>query len=215
MQKETKQLSPNWYRFLKISSFALSGISLLADILGIGKLAYDVVIARDLTDLGFRLIILVLIFLFGVGLGVIAIKGFGNMWVLHMAKLYSWVYVAIACLSYLGIAFSLRIQSYAFSTYLAFIVIVASQLLAIKGIQIALEDDIDLRQFSIPILTVCLVHAILILYTYVFAATQASLFLAGDLVFFTGMTLVGSAMLGDIAFLTLLRRIYGEVRGRG
>lgn len=113
----------------------------------------------------------------------------------------------------LGIAFSLRVQSYTFSTYLAFIVIVASQLLAIKGIQIALGDDIDIRQFSIPILTVCLVHAILILYTYVFAGMHASLFLAGDLVFFTGMTLVGSAMLGDIAFLTLLRRIYGEVRG--
>lgn len=86
MQKETKQLSPNWYKFLKISSFALSGISLLADILGIGKLAYDVVVAGDLTDLGFRLIILVLVFLFGVRLGVIAIKGFGNTWVLDMAR---------------------------------------------------------------------------------------------------------------------------------
>ena len=211
MKANIKTLSPNWFKFLNISSFTLSAIGLLADILGIGKLAYDVVIIGDLTDLGFRLLILVIVFFFGIGLGVVAMKGFENTRVVDMAIFFSWVYIAIACLSYLGIAFSLRNQEYTVLTYLSFVVIIGSQLLATKGIQIALEDDIDIRQFSIPILTICLIHAILIVYSYIFAGTPVTLFLAGDLLFFTGMTLVGSAMLGDIAFISLMRKIYKEI----
>jgi hypothetical protein len=212
MKSEARELPSNWSKFLNISSFALSAISLLADILGIGKIAYDVVVVGNLADLGFRLIILVLVFLFGIGLGLVAIRGFNNTRVVDMAKFYSWVYVAIACLSYLGVSFALRRHDYAFGTYFAFVVVILSQLLAIKGIQIAIEEDMDIRKYSIPILSVCLIHAVLIVYTYIFAAVPASVFLAGDLLFFTGMTLVGSAMLGDIGFRTLVLRIYREAR---
>lgn len=213
MKTNIENLSPNWFKFLNISSFTLSGIGLLADILGIGKLAFDVVITGNLTDLGFRLLILTVVFFFGIGLGVVAMKGFENTRVVDMAIFFSWVYIAIACLSYLGIALSLKNQDYTILTYFSFVVIIGSQLLAAKGIQIALEDDLDIRQFSIPILTICLIHAILIVYSYIFIATPVTFFLAGDLIFFTGMTLVGSAMLGDIAFISLMRKIYEEVTG--
>lgn len=212
MDDKLSKLSPGWQRFLNGSTFGLSGISLLADVLGLGKLAYDVIIIGDLTDLGFKLIVLLLVFLFGIGLGVVAVKGFDNTRVVDLARIYAWIYIAIACFSYLGIALALRSQDYNFSTYVAFVIVIISQLFAVKAMQIALEENLDIRHFSIPILTVCLVHGVLIVYTYVFATTPASIYLAGDIVFFTGMTLIGSAMLGDIAFRVLLAKIYHEVK---
>ncbi len=210
----TSTLSPHWQSALKGSTLALSAIGLLADILGIGKLAYDVIVVGDLADLGFKLIVLVIVFLFGVGLGVVSIRGFGNISLLVFARLYAWVYVAIACLSYLGIAFAMRQQNYDFGTYVAFVLVVAVQLLAVKAMQVALEKEIDIRQFSIPILTICLIHAVLIVYTYVFAGVRVSLYLLGDLLFFTGMTLIGSAMLGDIGFRTMVDKLWIEISHR-
>lgn len=204
------ELSPSWYKFFNYSTLTLSAIGLLADILGIGKLAYDVIVARQLSDLGFKMIVLVLVFLFGVGLGVISIKGFQNTSLLSIAQFYAWVYVAIACLSYLGISFSLNKQGYTFGTYVAFVFVILAELLAMYALHVVIDDH-DIRQYSIPILGVCLVHAILVVYAYVFIPVPVSLYLAGDLFFFTAMTLIGSAMLGDIGFGTMLSRIWAEV----
>ena len=104
----------------------------------------------------------------------------------------------------------MRNQNYDFKTYLAFILVIMAQLVAVKALQLVLKESIDIRQYSIPVLLICLVHAVLILYTYIFAGVRVSLYLAGDLFFFTGMTLVGSAMLGDIAFRTMISRLWNE-----
>lgn len=206
-QSDSERLSPRWHSILNKSTLALSGIGLLADVLGIGKLAYDIVIVGNLADIGFKLVVLVIVFLFGIGLGIVAIKGFGNMSVLLLGRFFAWVYIAIACLSYLGVIFALRQQTYDVNTYVAFILVMLAQLLAVKAIHLVLRDSIDIQQYSIPVLAVCLVHAVLILYTYVYSGVTVSLYLAGDLLFFTGMTLIGSAMLGDIAFRTMLERL--------
>jgi hypothetical protein len=204
------ELSPRWYKFFNYSTLALSAIGLLADILGIGKLAYDVIVVRQLSNLGFKLVVLVLVFLFGIGLGVISIKGFQNTNLLTIAEFYAWVYVAIACLSYLGIALSLNRQGYTFGTYVAFVLVIVAELLAMYALHVVIDDH-DIRQYSIPILSICLVHAILIVYAYVFIPVPVSLYLAGDLIFFIAMTLIGSAMLGDIGFATMLSRIWQEI----
>lgn len=177
--------------------------------MGIGKLAYDVIVERELSDLGFKLVVLVLVFLFGIGLGVVSIKGFQNTNLLMIAQFYAWIYVAIACLSYFGIAFALNQKGYTFGTYVAFILVIAVELLAMYALHVVIDNH-DIRQYSIPILTVCLVHGILIVYSYVFVAVPVSFFLVGDLIFFTAMTLVGSSMLGDVGFATMLSRIWDE-----
>ena len=100
----TAEQAQAWHKVLDKSTFVLSGIGLLADVLGIGKLAYDVVVLGNLADIGFKLIVLVIVFLFGIGLGVVAIRGFQNISLPLMGRFYAWVYMTIGCLSYLGIA---------------------------------------------------------------------------------------------------------------
>ena len=51
LEPKATGLSPRWHTVLNKSTLILSGIGLLADILGIGKLAYDVVVVGDLADL--------------------------------------------------------------------------------------------------------------------------------------------------------------------
>lgn len=86
---------------------------------------------------------------------------------------------------------------------------ILAELLAMYALHVVIENQ-DIRQYSIPLLTVCLVHGILIVYSYVFEAIPVSFFLVGDLIVFTAMTLVSSSMLGDIGFGTMLSRIWDE-----
>ena len=59
------KISERQKQVFNISTFTLSAISLLADILGLGKVAYDVVVQGNLNDLLFKVLILVLVFMFG------------------------------------------------------------------------------------------------------------------------------------------------------
>jgi len=192
------------------ATFLLSAIGLLADILGIGKVVYEVVVIGNLSDLGFKILVLFVVFIFGIGLGMVSLKGFGNLSIIQMGKFYAWLYIFLICLTYLGIAFVLRQHEYNVTTYTAFVVLIIAQLLAVKTIGSALENQIDTKQFSIPILSICLIHGILVVYTYVFTGISVTLYLGGDIFFFILMSFVGSSMLGDTGFLHMIGKIFSK-----
>ena len=196
---------------LRVSTFALTIISLLADILGLGKLAYDVIVQGNVSDLLIKVLLLALAFLFGVGLGYLGMKGFKNTTIPSVARLYAWIYLGITCASYFGVAVVFSRQDYTFITFLAFVLVVAAELLAIMGLHVVIEE-LDLRLLSIPLLSVAAFHIILILYRYILTAARVTFHLVGDLFFFIGMTMVSSAMYGDIGFATMLRRILQRIR---
>ncbi|MGC9424118.1 hypothetical protein [Vibrio sp.] len=104
---------------LRVSTFALTIISLLADILGLGKLAYDVIVQGNVNDLLIKVLILALAFLFGIGLGYLGVRGFRNTTIPSVARLYAWIYLGIACTSYFGVAVVLNRQDFTFVTFLA------------------------------------------------------------------------------------------------
>ena len=196
---------------LRVSTFALTIISLLADILGLGKLAYDVIVQGNVNDLLVKVLILVLAFLFGIGLGYLGVRGFRDTTIPSIARLYAWIYLGITCASYFGVAVVLNRQDFSFVTFLAFVLVITAELLAILGLHLVIEE-LDLRLLSIPIFSVSAFHIILVLYRYILAASRVSLHLLGDLFFFVGMTIVGSAMYGDIGFATMIRRIVQHLR---
>jgi hypothetical protein len=195
----------------------LSGIGLLADVLGIAKLAFDVIVLGNLTDLGIRLVILVVVFFFGIFLGAVSLRGNGNTSLLTISKYFAWLYVTLACLSYIGIAFFLVGQEYNYSIYLAFVLIIATELLAVKFLQLAIGPGLNMRFFAFPILASCALHAILVILQYIFLRSGLSIeiwHLIGNLLFFIGMSLVGSALLGDFAFTKLLERTWRDLSKR-
>jgi len=185
----------------------------MADIGGLGKLAYDIVVINDLSDAFFKVILLVVVFVFGMGLGVLSIRGFDNWAFRSVARFFAWVYLGIACLSYFGITVVLYRQAYSIEAFGTFVLVMITELLAILSLHVVIEDH-DIRPFSYPIFAVAAIQAFLALHRYVLVSVPVSAYLAGDLFFFLGMTLVGSAMLGDIAFASLIKRVIDEIRGR-
>lgn len=203
------EASSRWHQFLNFSTLAVSAVVLLAHVFGIGKLAYDVIAIQELADLGFKLIVLLIVLLFGVGVGVVSLKAFQNRLMVTFARFYVWAYIFIVCLTYLGIALSLYGRNYSWEIYLAFISVVLAELLAIYVVQVEINNR-DIRYYSTPLFITCIAHIVLIVYAYVFASVRVSIYLAGDLIFFVGMTLVASAMLGDFGFATMLSKIRDE-----
>lgn len=198
-----------WHQILKYSTLGLSAIGLLAHILGVGKLAYDVIVLQEFSDLAFKSIVLVITLLFGIGVGFVNLRGFPNPYLFLFARYYAWVYVAMVCISYLGIAMSLYGRDYSLVLYWAYVAVVLVELFAIYALHVGLNTR-DTHLHSIPLLAVCIIHVLMIVYAYVFASVRVSIYLAGDLAFFTGMTLMGSAMLGDFGFAAMLSKIGDE-----
>lgn len=191
---------------LRVSTYAITLISLLADILGLGKLAYDVIVSRNFSDLPIKVLLLLLGFLFGISLGYLGIKGFKSKTIPSVVRLYAWIYLLITCASYIGIAISINQQNYTIGSFLAFGLVLITELLAIVGLHVVVED-IDLRLFSIPILTASAFHLLLVINRYILSGSKVSIHIVGDLLFFLGFTTVGSAMYGDIGFQTMIGRI--------
>ena len=197
-------------RIFKISTTVLSLIGLTADMLGIGKLAYDVVIGENLDNLIFKIMILFLAFAFGAGLGIISIKGFKNATIPMATKYLAWLHVVIIVASYVGIAFILKNQNYAFGTYIAFISVLGAELLTLIGLH-AVINELNMYAFSVPILSATLLHLIIICYAYVFKSATVSFYLMGDLFLFLGMSIIGSAMLGDVGFISMIKKIIERI----
>ncbi len=96
----------------------LSVISLLADILALSNVAYLVIAQKEIDYVAIRLVIIALVFLLGLGLGNIGLKGTEAKYLEQILVFYTWGYLIVACLSYLGVIIQLR-GGYSFADYLS------------------------------------------------------------------------------------------------
>ncbi len=198
-------------KVFRITTFGIGGVSLLADLLGIAKFVYDIVVVGNLNDVFFKIVVLTLVFIFGASLGIVSMRRFDSMSFPTVARLYAWAYLGMTCISYFGMAVVLNTQNYSFETFAAFVSVITAELLALAALHVIIDNH-DVRIYSVPVLILTLVQLILIVYKYIFASAPVSLRLAGELLFFIPMTLIGSALLGDIGFVSLIQRIVSTTR---
>jgi hypothetical protein len=190
--------------------FTLAALCLLINLVGVARLAYDVVVVGAPTDVLVKVVILSLVYLFGLGLGTISYRRFENDAFPQFATVYAWAYLALTCLTYLGATFRISLHDYSVLLYGAFFLIIILELAAVLALRLFIPGK-AIGIFAIPMIAIVLFHLGLVVYQYVFASTPVTAYLLGDLLFLLAMTGVSSALLGENAFKSLIERVIERV----
>ncbi len=190
--------------------FTLAALCLLINLVGIARLAYDVVVLGNLADLGAKLAILALVYVFGLGLGTVSHRRFENTAFPQFATVFAWAYLTLTCLTYLGATFRISLHDYSLLLYGAFILILLVELAAVLALRLFIAGK-TIGIFAIPMLAIVLFHLALVVYQYVFLSAPVTGYLVGDLVFLLTMTAVSSTLLGENAFRSLMEKVIERV----
>ena len=190
--------------------FGLSALCLVVVWVGLGRVAYDVVISGVLSNLLVKFLVLGVVYAFGLGLGAVSRTRFDNPIFPRLARVYAWTYLVLLWISYLGIIVRVDSREYSVLEYISFLVLLAVELLALAGLRVVSSERPALL-FALALLVLVLFHLLLIVYRYVFASAPLSIFLAGDLVLLFSMASVSSAMLGEDTFRAFIERFLEKV----
>ncbi len=190
--------------------FTLAALCLLINLLGMARLAYDVVVLGAPTNYLAKVVILGLVYLFGLGLGTLSYRRFQNDAFPRFATVYAWGYLAITCLTYLGATFRVSLHDYSLLLYGAFILTIVLQLAAVLALRLFIPGK-AIGVFAIPMIAIVLFHLGLVVYQYIFASMPVTAYLWGDLLFLVTMTAVSSARRGENAVRSLRERVIERV----
>ena len=190
--------------------FGLGAVCLLINLVGLGRIAYDVVIAGAATNLLVKVLILDLVFAFGLGLGTLSRSRFGSPAFGPFARVYTWVYLAFTWVTYLLITLRVNSQEYSVLQYLTLIFMLGVELLAIAALRLVVTDR-TIGYFAVPMLAIVLFHLALIVYRYIFVSAPLSAYLVGDVFLMLMMAIVSTSMLGQNAFRALIERFIERV----
>ena len=190
--------------------FTLAALCLVINLVGMARLAYDIVVLGAPADFFVKVFILGLVYVFGLGLGTASHRRFENAAFPQFATVYAWAYLMLTCLTYLGATFRVSLHDYSLLLFGAFLLIILLELAAVLALRLFIPGR-AIGIFAIPMLAIVLFHLGLVVYQYVFAATPVTAYLAGDLVFLLAMTGVSSALLGENAFRALMEKVIERV----
>jgi len=190
--------------------FALGGLCLVVVWFGLGRLAYDIVVTGVLSGLVVKVLVLAVVYVFGVGLGAISRTRFDNPIFPRLARASAWLYLLLLWLTYLGIILRVDSQHYSLLEYLSFLALLLVELLGLSGLRL-ITSDRPAPFFALSLLVIVLFQLLLIVYRYVFASAPMSIYLAGDLVLLLSMGSVSTAMLGQDAFKDFVERFIEKV----
>jgi hypothetical protein len=137
---------------------------------------------------------------------ILAIRVYGNLILPILINWFTWGCLAAVCYLYVEILKRMYAQPDDMGRFIKYLVVMAGGLGALLGLHLINEDH-DLRTFSIPLLLLNLTHLGLIVFRYVFdtAGVKPS-FLWKDVVFFVYMTSASLAMLTHLGVLDPLRK---------
>lgn len=186
--------------------FMLAALCLLINLAGVTRLVYDVVVASLTTNLLAKIIILALVYGIGLGLGTLSQRRFGSGAFPLFARVYTWVYLVVAWVTYLGVTLIVNQQTYSILQYIYLIVILAVVMATVLSLRLIVPRR-TIGLAAIPMLAIVLFHLLAVVYRYVFAALPVDSGIFGDLFLLVAMTLVSTAMLGENAYRALLDRV--------
>ena len=167
-------------------TLTLSVISFLADIAGLSVLAFSIIAGGQITSIVWQLIGVVLVFLLGVGLGMIGTKGRRTDRIETVLKLFIWAYLIMACLTYVGIIFKFQ-RPYSLDSYISYFFIVALQIAAFSILRAASQVK-DTISYAFAFSTMAVLHALTWL-TFLFIGNKEPMQIVGEWVFWFVWTL--------------------------
>jgi hypothetical protein len=137
---------------------------------------------------------------------ILAIRVYGNLILPILINWFTWGFLAAVCYLYIEILRRMYGQPDDLGRFVKYLVVMTGGLGGLLGLHLINEDH-DLRVFSIPLLLLNLTHLGMIVFRYVFDTLGVKpSFLWKDVVFFLYMTSVSLAMLSHLGLLDPLRK---------
>lgn len=192
---------------LSLVTMLVSMAALTVSMLGAAKLVVDVFndgLSNNLEGMFVKVVVLGFAFLFGWGVGLVSIRGFGNLVYPIIIKIYSWVCLAAVGMLYIKVILKLFMQAYDALHFWAYLIMLLGGLLVLICLHLLVEGN-DLRPFAIPLLIISVLHLFVIVYRYVFTDNPNGWMALGDFTIFTVMISLSALMLMHIGILSPLR----------
>lgn len=192
---------------LSLVTMLVSLAALTVSMLGATKLVFDVFndgLANNLEGLLMKVVVLGVAFLFGWGIGLVSIRGFGNLVYPIIIKIYSWACLSAVGILYIKVIQKLYLQTYDMLHFWAYLVMLLGGLFVLICLHLLVEGH-DLRPFAIPLLVISVVQLFVIVYRYVFTENPNGWMLIGDFTIFIVMISLSALMLMHIGILSPLR----------
>lgn len=198
---------------LSLVTMLVSLAALTMSMLGAVKLVFDVFddgLANSMEGILVKVVVLGFAFFFGWGVGLVSIRGFGNLVYPMVIKIYAWACLAAVGILYIKVIQKLFMQTYDGLRFWTYLVMLLGGLLVLVCLHLLVEDH-DLRPFAVPLLIVSVLQLFMIVYRYVFDADPNGLRLFGDFTIFIVMISISALMLMHIGILSPLRDWINEM----
>jgi hypothetical protein len=203
---------------LSAATMLVSLAALTVSMLGAAKLVFDVFddgLANSMDGIFVKVIVLGLAFLFGWGVGLACIRGFGNLVYPIVINIYAWACLIAVCVLYIKVIQKLYMQAYDGLHFWAYLIILLGGLIVLLFLHLLMEGH-DLRPFAIPLLIISVLQLFVIVIRYVFTTDANGWMIVGDFTIFFIMISLAVLMLMHIGILSPLRDyIHGLFIGSG
>ena len=198
---------------LSISTMFVSMAALTASMFGAGRLIVDIFDDGLLTALDgilVKILVLAIAFFFGWVLGLVSIRGFGNLVYPIIIRIYAWVCLGAVGILYLKVIQKLYLQAYDGMHFWAYLMMLLGGLCVLICLHLLIEGH-DLRPFAIPLLVISALQLFVIVSRYVFTEDPNGVMLFGDVTIFIVMISIAALMLMHIGILSPLRDQIGGI----
>jgi hypothetical protein len=198
---------------LSIATMLVSLAALTVSMGGATKLVFDIFddgLADNLEGLLVKVIVLGLAFVFGWGVGLVSIRGFGNLVYPLIIKIYVWSSLTAVSVLYIKVIQKLYMQRYDGLHFWAYLLILLGGLLVLISLHLLIEGH-DLRPFAIPLLIISVLQLFVIVFRYVFDVNPNGWMLFADFTIFIMMISISALMLSHIGILSPVRDWIGEL----
>ena len=165
---------------------------------------------NSLDGLLVKLVVLGLAFFFGWGVGLVCIRGFGNLVYPLVIKIYAWACLIAVGILYIKVIQKLYIQKYDAMHFWAYLLMLLGGLFVLICLHLLVEDH-DLRPFAIPLLIISVLQLFVIVFRYVFDVDPNGWLVFADLTIFIVMISISALMLMHIGILSPLRYFIDEL----
>lgn len=166
-------------------------VGLFVDLIGLSTWAERVIVGGDVRQLGWRFLVLVILFAFATSLIVWGSK-FTKLDARKVIQVYAYTYSVLAAISYVGVAYVLNSGSYDKATYGGFWLVVMGELTAFFILRF-ISKARDRGWFAVPLITAALWHYTLMVWTYIMRQnTVENRVLLENIAFAIAMTVAAS-----------------------
>jgi len=184
-----------------VSISMVGGTKLIFDLLGFGL--------ENTNNMLVKIAVLGFSFFFGWVMGVVSIRGFGNLVYPLIIKIYAWGCLIAVDILYIEIIRKLYGQEYDSLHFGTYLTILLGGLFVLFCLHLLVEEH-DLRPFAIPLLITSVLHLFVIVYRYVFTLDAIAIYAFGDFIVFLLMITISGLMLMHIGIFSPVREKIGR-----